>query len=323
MKTINILEEQAGQRFDKFLIKYFNNAGKSFVYKMLRKKRIKLNGKKAEGNEILIKNDCINMYISDETINILRKNITIEKSDMDFSIVYEDENIIICNKPKGLIVHPDNTKKSNTLNDQLIYYIYKKDEYNPKDESAFTPSICNRLDTNTSGIVLFAKTLGASQALNFAIKNNLINKYYKTIVYGNVNKKGIMKGYHIKNDLNKVVIYENFIEGSKEVFTKYKPLKFAKEFTLLQIKLITGKSHQIRAGLMKEGFPIVGDVKYGNKLINNKFKEKYGLSNQLLHAECVVFNNMPSKLSYLNSRKFIADTDNMFKKIEKDIFGNI
>lgn len=323
MKTINILEEQAEQRLDKFLIKYFNNTGKSFVYKMLRKKRIKLNGKKAEGNEILIKNDCISMYISDETINMLRKNITIEKSNMNFSIVYEDKNIIICNKPKGLIVHPDKIKKSDTLNDQLIYYMYKKGEYNPNDESSFTPSICNRLDTNTSGIVLFAKTLGASQALNFSIKNNLIDKYYKTIVYGNIKKKGVIRGYHIKNNTNKAVIYENFIEGSKEIFTEYTPLKFSKKYTLLRIKLITGKSHQIRAGLMKEGFPILGDIKYGNKIINREFKEKYGLSNQLLHAECVVFNNMPPKLSYLNSKKFIADTDNMFKKIEKDIFKNM
>jgi len=302
MKILNIEDKDENQRFDKFLMKYFNNASKGFIYKMLRKKRIKYNGRKANGNEIIKSGDIVQIYISEDTIYKFIEKKEIKKTDIEFSIIYEDNNLIIVNKPSGLIVHPDKENISNTLNDQILYYLYKKGEIS----QTFTPSICNRLDRNTSGIVLFGKNLASVQALNNAIKENKIEKYYIAIVYGNINKDGILRGYYIKKDNNIVKIYNNKVEGSKEVITEYKVLKNKDNYTMLEIKLITGKSHQIRASLYNMGYPIIGDRKYGNEKINKLFKDKYCLNNQFLHAYKIIFNDKESILSYLNNKEFTA-----------------
>ncbi len=320
MREIVIGSNEQGQRIDKFLTKYMRLAPKSFIYKMLRKKNIKLNDKRAEGSEILKTGDNIKLYLADETIEKFSEEIHIAKADRGFGIIYEDENIIICSKPAGLIVHPDKEHKTNTLNDQLLYYLYEKGEYNPKDSMGFVPSICNRLDLNTSGIVTMGKSLSAVQELNRGFKNRLIDKYYITVVKGAVDKEGVIEGYHKKSDDNIVSIEKNN-NGGDYVCTKYKPLKYNGEYTLLEVKLKTGKSHQIRACMQHIGHPIIGDRKYGDKAVNRCFFEEFGLDNQLLHSYRLILRLENSVLSYLYGREFTADLGSKFNKIVTKLFN--
>ncbi len=310
MIKITIDNTNENQRLDKYLQKYLNKAPKSFIYKMLRKKNIKLNDKKANGNEILAFGDNINIYLSDETIKNFKEEKEIIKTKQNFKIIFEDKNIIICYKPIGLVSQPDANNKTSSLNDELIYYLYKTDKY--KKDADFTPSICNRLDRNTSGIVVFGKNLKSLQALNLAFKTKTIDKYYLTAVEGKIDKNGIIKLYH-KKEKDKVQIYDSFIEGSKEIITEYTPLKTKENKTLLKIKLITGKTHQIRASFEHIGFSIIGDRKY-NKNNDNIF----GLKGQFLHCYKLEFVSIQEPLSYLNGQKFLCSyMDKSFKNVLK------
>lgn len=311
MLEINVNENNENQRLDKYLLKYLNKAPKSFIYKMLRKKNIKLNGKRALGNEIILLNDVISIYLSDKTINLFKENKKISKTQQDFKIIYEDKNLIICYKPLNIISQPDIKNKNNSLNDQLIFYLYQKDEY--KKSSDFTPSICNRLDRNTSGIVVFGKNLRSLQDLNKAFKEQQIDKFYLTAVYGIIKEKGAIKVYH-KKEHNKAIISKNHIEGSKKVITEYEPLKIKNNKTLLKIKLITGKCHQIRASFEYIGYPIIGDKKY-NK---NEKDDIFNLKNQFLHCYKICFNHKNTSLDYLYKKNFLCKyMDKSFKDVLK------
>lgn len=300
MINLKVEETNENQRLDKYLLKYLNKSTKSFIYKMLRKKNIKLNDKKALGNEILIRDDIISIYLSDDTINNFKEDKNIEKTKSDFKIIYEDENLIICYKPINLVSQPDKNNPKNSLNDQLIFYMYEKGEY--KSSSDFTPSVCNRLDRNTSGIVIFGKNFKALQALNKALKeNNHIDKYYLTVVNGNLKNKGKITLFHYKDKNNQAVVSKNYVKGAKEIITEYEPIKNKNNLTLLKVKLITGKSHQIRASFKYLGYPIIGDKKYNN--YNNNI---FDLPNQFLHCYKVTFNEISSSLSYLNKKTFVC-----------------
>lgn len=319
MREILITHNEQGQRIDKFLMKYMSLAPKSFVYKMFRKKNIKLNDKRIDGSEILNNGDNIKLYLAEETIGKFIKNKSVAKSNRDFDIVYEDENILICGKPAGLIVHPDREHKTNTLNDQLLYYLSEKGEFNPNKSMGFVPSVCNRLDLNTSGIVTMGKNLNAVQELNRGFRDKLIDKYYITIVKGVVDKSGTIEGYHIKSDDNIVSICSTD-NGGSYVCTHYKPIKNNGKYTLLEVNLETGKSHQIRACMQYINHPIIGDRKYGNKITNKYFHDTFGLENQFLHSYKIVFNFNDGCLRYLNGKEFIYNFNNKFLKIFNNIF---
>lgn len=319
MREILITHNEQGQRIDKFLMKYMSLAPKSFVYKMFRKKNIKLNDKRIDGSEILNNGDNIKLYLAEETIGKFIKNKSVAKSSRDFDIVYEDENILICGKPAGLIVHPDREHKTNTLNDQLLYYLSEKGEFNPNKSMGFVPSVCNRLDLNTSGIVTMGKNLNAVQELNRGFRDKLIDKYYMTIVKGVVDKSGTIEGYHIKSDDNIVSICSTD-NGGSYVCTHYKPIKNNGKYTLLEVNLETGKSHQIRACMQYINHPIIGDRKYGNKITNKYFHDTFGLENQFLHSYKIVFNFNDGCLRYLNGKEFIYNFNNKFLKISNNIF---
>ncbi len=326
MIEININNDNENQRMDKFLLKYLNKANKSFIYKMLRKKNIKLNGKKANGNEILKKGDNVALYLSDETINKFReykKDYSNYRGLNKEHIIYEDENILVINKPVGVIVHSaTNDEKENTLINSIIKYLIKTNSYNPEESNGFKPAICNRLDVNTSGIVVAGKNLRAVQELNEIFKTKKVDKFYETIVVGNITKDGEVKGYHQKDeDTNKATIYkENKTGDLKPVHTKYFNIKNNGEFTLLKIKLITGKTHQIRASMTSINNPIIGDRKYGDKYANEIMKKKYSLKNQLLHARSLTIKDSEGVLSYLNGKEFKADKPVIFNNIEKGLF---
>lgn len=321
MKEVNITGKEENQRLDKFLLKYFNNAPKSFVYKMLRKKRIKFNGKKAEGNEIIKNGDKLQMYIAPETMDSLMSEKEIMKAERHFGIVYEDDNILVVSKPAGLLSHPESSADKNTLIDQILYYLYEKGEYDMSKESSFTPAICNRLDRNTGGIVIAGKNLAAVQAVNKAIAQRKIKKYYITMVRGEFTQEKELFGYHVKDELtNTVKVLKKEAPGAKKIFTKVKPLAVKDNFSLLEIDLITGKSHQIRAHLKSMGYPVIGDRKYGEMRVNTRFKDKYGLNNQFLFAYKIAWHENEGVMAYLNGKEFTASLPDYIENIKRDYF---
>ena len=321
MKEVNITGKEENQRLDKFLLKYFNNAPKSFVYKMLRKKRIKFNGKKAEGNEIIKNGDKLQMYIAPETMDSLMSEKEIVKAERHFGIVYEDDNILVVSKPAGLLSHPESSADKNTLIDQILYYLYEKGEYDMSKESSFTPAICNRLDRNTGGIVIAGKNLAAVQAVNKAIAQRKIKKYYITMVRGEFTQEKELFGYHVKDELtNTVKVLKKEAPGAKKIFTKVKPIAVKDNFSLLEINLITGKSHQIRAHLKSMGYPVIGDRKYGEMRVNTRFKDKYGLNNQFLFAYKIAWHENEGVMAYLNGKEFTAVLPDYIENIKRDYF---
>ena len=321
MKEVNITGKEENQRLDKFLLKYFNNAPKSFVYKMLRKKRIKFNGKKAEGNEIIKNGDKLQMYIAPETMDSLMSEKEIVKAERHFGIVYEDDNILVVSKPAGLLSHPESIADKNTLIDQILYYLYEKGEYDMSKESSFTPAICNRLDRNTGGIVIAGKNLAAVQAVNKAIAQRKIKKYYITMVRGAFTQEKELFGYHVKDELtNTVKVLKKEAPGAKKIFTKVKPIAVKDNFSLLEIDLITGKSHQIRAHLKSMGYPVIGDRKYGEMRVNTRFKDKYGLNNQFLFAYKIAWHENEGVMAYLNGKEFTAVLPDYIENIKRDYF---
>ncbi len=319
MREIIITKAHKGQRLDKYLLKYLNTAPKSFIYKMLRKKNIKLNDNRAEGNEILSEGDSIKLFLSEAAIENFREEKTVKITKRNFDIIYEDKNILLCNKPVGVLVHSDIDHKSDTLNDSILYYLYSKGEYDTKD--AFTPSICNRLDRNTGGIITAGKNLAAVQELNRIFRERLADKYYTTIVKGVIKKEGIVEGRYIKKEGNIASLSDNGGEGSY-VRTEYRPIADNGEYTLLEVKLDTGKSHQIRISMAHIGHPIIGDTKYGDSGVNKYFKDKYGLKNQLLHSSRIVFRAKTGVLSYLDGKAFVCPPNERYKNVIKSLFNH-
>ena len=182
MKEIRITKNEENQRLDKFLLKYMNKASKGFLYKMLRKKRIKYNGGRAEGSELLKAGDTLQLYLAEETISSFMEEKTVAEAKRHFAIVYEDDDILVVSKPAGLLTHPEKSSDKDTLIDQILYYLYQKGQYLPEADSSFTPALCNRLDRNTSGIVIAGKTLKGVQAVNETIRSHKLDKYYLTLV---------------------------------------------------------------------------------------------------------------------------------------------
>lgn len=295
MKEIIVSEENQNQRLDKFLKRILPEASMSFIFKMLRKKNITLNGKKATGSEKLVCDDLVKIFFSDETFAIMSgSNIkdpyyeTLSNGACNIDVVYEDADMIIINKPAGILSQKANDDDFS-INEMALSYMINKGELSEDEYKSFHPSIVNRLDRNTSGIIIFAKNLQASQKLSSEIKDRAATKIYHAIVLGRVEKTELIDGYLFKDEKsNMVTITKEYVKDSKEIKTEYTPIKYlGDDLTLLSIHLITGRTHQIRAHLSSIGHPILGDFKYGNQSANKKYKAK----RQMLHAYSIEFSN--------------------------------
>ncbi len=317
MKEIIITKNDENQRLDKLLMKYLNNAPKSFIYKMLRKKNIKLNGAKALGGEMLANGDVVSVYFSDETIEKFSSEKAINKSAGGIDIIYEDDKIIAVNKPAGVLSHPESQEDNDTLIDRILNYLAEKNEFDVSARSIFTPALANRLDRNTTGLVICGKTLEVIQWLNANIKNRKIEKNYRTIVSGKFNEEKTLIAYHAKTEGNKALISFEKPETEKlyefkEIITKFRPISYKDGFTYCEVTLVTGKSHQIRAVLQKMGHPIVGDIKYGGSKV-------FGLKKQLLHAYSLEFTEAEGTFGYLHGKVLKAPLPARFQNILKQL----
>ena len=322
MQELHVTANEAGQRLDKLLAKFLNQAPKSFLYKMMRKKNIVLNGKKCTGNEKLKQGDSIKLFFSDETIEKFSAGTYVipkkEKTNM-LPIIYEDEQVLLMNKPVGVLSQKAKNSDVSAV-EILINYLIETNQLSKEQFRTFHPSICNRLDRNTSGILVAGKTLPALQEMNRFFKERTIAKYYRCLVKGRVIKnEDYIKGYLVKDQkTNKVSITKKKTEEGVPIETEYCVIQSNDEVSLLEVHLITGKTHQIRAHLASIGHPIIGDYKYGDKQINEMYRQEYGLKSQLLHAYRLEMPSSDGSLAYLNDKKFVAELPDKFIKICKD-----
>ena len=316
MKLITVHKQEEGQRLVKLLGAYLKEAPNSFFYKMLRKKNITLNGKKADGTEKLKCGDEIRLFLSDETYEKFAGKVQPkEKFPMvKLNIVYEDSNVIFINKPAGMLSQKS-VPSDVSLNEYLLGYLEKSEQWKQEESKAFRPSVCNRLDRNTSGMVICGKSMAGLQQMAALLKDRSLHKYYLCLVKGVMTESQHLEGYLLKDEnSNQVKIFQKETEGAAHIITEYEPLYTEGETTLLKVTLVTGKSHQIRAHLSSIGHPIIGDPKYGDRKVNAFFRETHGIKNQMLHAWKLTFPELAEPLDNLSEKSFEAEPAGLMKQ---------
>ena len=318
MQSLIVSKNEAGQRLDKLLSKYLNLAEKSFFYKMMRKKNITLNGRKCEGSEKLAEGDEVKLFLSDETIEKFSQVKLQKVKKVSLNIIYEDDHILLVNKPAGMLSQKAR-EADESLVEYMIDYLVSNGQLSTEQLRSFRPSVCNRLDRNTSGLVVGGKSLAGLQLMSASFKDRSIHKYYQCVVKGQITGKQMITGYLTKSETsNQVTVHKQEVPGSAPIATEYEPVKWQEGYTLLKVTLITGRTHQIRAHLSSIGHPIVGDYKYGDSKVNEEAKRLYHIQSQLLHSYQVTFPKLPEPLAYLSGRTFFAPLPKTFSKICKD-----
>lgn len=318
MREIIVSANEAGQRMDKLLAKYLSEAPKSFIYKMLRKKNIVLNGKKADGSEKLKCEDSVKLFLSEETIEKFTKRVEVPKNTdakVTLDILYEDSNILLINKPVGMLSQKAKPEDVSLV-EHLIAYLLGKGTITQEELALFRPSVCNRLDRNTSGIVVAGKSLVGLQVMGQLFKDRSLKKFYRCLVLGEVKKDSYIKGYLTKDEkTNKVTVTSKPSGEASPIETSYQVIASNGRYTLLEVHLITGRTHQIRAHLASIGHPIAGDYKYGNRTANEYLKSEYKLTHQLLHAYRLEMPAITGELENLSNKIFTAPLPKRFTNI--------
>lgn len=322
MKEFLITKENANQRADKFIKKYLNEAPLSFIYKTFRKKDIKVNNKWIKENYILKEGDILKVYISDEKIAEFNKPIDISeiKTKVNLDIVYEDENILIVNKRKGILIHGDINEKRRTLSNEVLTYLYQKGEFK-NDGKSFIPSPVHRLDRNTSGLVIFAKNLFSSQVMLELLKDheNILKTYLVLSFNKAKDEEGMIDLPLIKDEKNGFVKVGSIDSGAKSAKTLFKVIDENESYTLFKASLITGRTHQLRVHFASIGCPIVGDEKYGDFSKNKSFEKEFNYRTQFLIAYKISFKEVTGELSYLSNKTFKANISEKELKILKEL----
>ena len=322
MKEWTIRENDAGQRLDKFLQKAVPALPKGLMYKFIRTKNIKLNGKRAEIGAKLVPGDKVTLYIKDEFF-AQAETVPFLQAPAEVRIVYEDENILLADKPAGLVVHEDERGEPDTLIARVQHYLYDKGAYDPAAEASFAPALCNRIDRNTEGIVIVAKNAEALRLLNACIKARQLHKYYLCLTKGVPRPaEAVLKDFMRKDEReNRVFVYHKPVPGGKTMVTKYRVLKSKGKIALCEVELLTGRTHQIRAHMASIGCPLVGDGKYSD----NRLERPLGFSSQALCAYRLVFDfQAECALSYLNGKVFQVEnvpfaSDGVMEKLARVI----
>ena len=331
MKQITVTKNEAGQRADKLLAKYLKEAPKSFLYKMMRKKNIVLNGKKMQGNEILQVGDELKLFLADETVEKFQGSVPggagqgkgggaksgeTLPDPKKLPVIYEDENIVLLNKPVGMLSQKAQPQDISAV-EYLLAHLLENGSITREQLRSFRPSVCNRLDRNTTGILIAGKSLVGLQTMSELLRDRSVHKYYCCIVKGKMEGTQHLKGYLVKDHAT------NQVRVSKEppkngeaqpIETKYRVIASDGNLTLLEVLLLTGRSHQIRAHLSSIGHPILGDPKYGDAGLNARYKSQ-GVKHQLLHAWRLEFPEVKGELSYLSDKTFMAPPPGIFLKL--------
>ena len=314
MRILTVNRNDAGQRLDKFLSKAVKGLPMSLMYKFIRTKKIKVNRKRCEQNYILQQGDEIQLFIKDEFFGSPEQDKTtgtLASIKPKLSIVYEDENIILLNKRPGVLVHEDTEGADNTLTMHLKAYLYQRGEYDPDGEQSFAPAMCNRIDRNTGGIVIAAKNAEALRIMNQKIKDGQVSKFYICAVHGVPKRREATLRAWLKKDSsnNTVTISDTQRQGYKEIITKYRIIKTSGDRALLEIDLITGRTHQIRAQMAHIGHPLLGEGKYAN----NRSDRAEGYKYQALYAYRVRFDfEGDDALAYLRGKEFSLDKQDIW-----------
>lgn len=325
MRVVKIEPNQSGGRLDKFLLKYLNEASQGFIYKMLRKKNITLNGKKADGKEKLAVGDEIKIFLAEETFLKFKTNEGSKDSIWDKirkeqiltpeRIVYVDEQVLFLNKPAGILSQKAE-QEDISINEYGIAYLLEQGFVKQEELDTFKPSVCNRLDRNTTGLITMGSSMEGTRALAQGFKDRTFHKYYICLVKGRMEERALVKGYLKKEEkTNRVTIMDRQAPGAEYIETEYEPLCCHGDATLLKVRLVTGKTHQIRAHLASLGHPLAGDAKYGDREWNEKYRREYGVAWQMLHSYELQFPQMEGVLEYLSGKTFCAKIPSIYRKI--------
>ncbi len=324
MREFIVSNQEAGQTLEKYTKKLLVNAPLSFIYKIFRKEDVRVNGKHTKKETILNEGDVIALYIREEAFDSFLYSDTLNADDsIKDWILYEDENILAINKPRGILVNEGTNTNEKTLETMVLEYLYSKGEYDPESLPALKPGPAHRLDRNTSGVVLFGKNIKALQSLFLLMKDkNSLRKRYYTLVKGEVSEGGIINVPLKKDEKTNLVRVSSLQAGGKSAYTRYEVVHNFKDYTLLRVTLLSGRTHQIRVHMAYIGHPVIGDNKYGDFDLNKEFKDKYGLKNQFLEAYEIEFIKTTDTLKYLEGTKITASLDEDYLDILNKLENN-
>lgn len=314
MKQFLVTSQESGQTLEKYVKKILNEVSLNIIYKLFRKKDIKVNGHWKDAKYVIHEGDEVKIYIQDELLNPSSKKI-VGRNTIENLVVYEDKNLLILNKPRGMLTQKANSR-DYALDDRVIEYLVYKNEYSPEVNLAFTPGPAHRLDRNTSGLILFGKNIETLQYLFYLLKDkDELEKHYYTLVKGEIFEDGEVNAPLKKDEETGKVIVDSVKDGAKRAKTIYKVVKRFNGYTLLDITLVTGRTHQIRVHMQYIGHPVIGDNKYGDFKENKYFEKNYGFVNQFLHAYKLAFIDVNAPIEYMKNKEIIIELDKEYQNL--------